>query len=60
MLKQGLDVIFFGCAQDIIKQLALSAQYGFEQTAEAFPAIAPVCEGIQRYSSLPFFPSALL
>ena len=34
--------------QDIIKQLALTALYGFEQTAERFPGIAPVCEGLER------------
>lgn len=36
--------------QDIMKQLAAAAQTAFEQTAEAFPDVAPICDGIEQYT----------
>lgn len=34
--------------QDIMKQLVAAAQAAFDQTAEAFPDVAPICDGIQQ------------
>ena len=50
------DMLLLAGMQDIMKQLAAAAQTAFEQTAEAFPDVAPICDGIEQYALLPLVP----